>query len=123
MAEAIARALGGDGVHARSAGLTPLGWVSDQTLDALRALGYPAEDLSSKGLDEVNLEDVDIVVSLLGDRGLDYIPRGTGLRREAWCIADPFGEDDERYLEVARELEVRVRQLLTEEPESELFPP
>lgn len=123
MAEAIARALGGDSVDARSAGLTPLGWVSDQSLDALRALGYPADDLSSKGLDEVNLEDVDIVVSLLDDRGLLYIPRGTGLRREAWGIADPFGEDDERYLEVARELEVRVRQLLTEELESELFPP
>jgi protein-tyrosine-phosphatase len=123
MAEAIARALGGDSVDARSAGLTPLGWVSDQSLDALRALGYPADDLSSKGLDEVNLEDVDIVVSLLDDRGLLYIPHGTGLRREAWGIADPFGEDDERYLEVARELEVRVRQLLTEELESELFPP
>jgi len=93
MAEAIARFLGGSMVDARSAGISPLGWVSEQTIDALQALGYPAEGLTSKGLDEVNFEDVDIVLSLLGDRGLDYLPRGTGARRVAWVITDPFGED------------------------------
>jgi len=121
MAEAIARFLGGSMVDARSAGISPLGWVSEQTIDALQALGYPAEGLTSKGLDEVNFEDVDIVLSLLGDRGLDYLPRGTGARRVAWVITDPFGEDDEIYLEVARELERRIRALLSEESDSELF--
>jgi protein-tyrosine-phosphatase len=123
MAEAIARALGGGKVDARSAGLSPLGWVSGQTIDTLDILGYPAEGLSSKGLDEVVLEDVDIFLSLIGDRGLDSIPRGTGARREAWAITDPFGEDDETYLEVARELERRIRKLLWEESVSELLPP
>ena len=122
MAEAIARALGEEDVDARSAGLTPLGWIADQTIDTLRALGYSAEGLASKGLDEVEIGDVDIIVSLLGDRGLDYIPQGHGARREAWPIPDPFGEDDERYLEVAHELEVRIRQLFIEESEAELFP-
>jgi len=121
MAEAIARFLGGSMVDARSAGISPLGWVSEQTIDALQALGYPAEGLSSKGLDEVDFEDVDIVLSLLGDRGLDYLPSGTGARRETWVITDPFGEDDEIYLEVARELERRIRALLSEESDSELF--
>ncbi len=123
MAEAIARALGGAKVDARSAGISPLGWVSGQTIDALQALGYPAEGLSSKGLDEVDLEDVDIVLSLLGDRGLDYVPHNIGARREAWVIADPFGEDEALYLEVGRELERRIRELLSEESGSELFPP
>jgi arsenate reductase len=121
MAESIARILGGTGVETRSAGISPLGWVSEQTIDTLRALGYPTEGLSSKGLDAVDFEDVDIVLSLLGDRGLDYLPRGTGARREAWDITDPFGEDDEVYLEVARELEGRIRTLLSRESDAELF--
>ena len=121
MAEAIARFLGGSMVDARSAGISPLGWVSEQTIDALQTLGYPAEGLTSKGLDEVDFEDVDIVLSLLGDRGLDYLPRGTGARRVAWVITDPFGEDDEIYLEVARELERRIRALLYDESDQELF--
>ena len=121
MAEAIAGVLGGVMVDSRSAGISPLGWVSEQTIDTLQALGYPTEGLSSKGLDQVDLEDVDIVLSLLGDRGLDYVPHSIGARREAWVITDPFGEDDEIYLEVARELERRIRALLSEESDSELF--
>ena len=121
MAEAIARVLGGDMVDARSAGISPLGWVSQQTNDTLKALGYSVDGLSSKGLDEVDLEGVDIVLSLLGDRGLDYVPHSIGGRREAWAITDPFGEDDEIYLEVARDLERRIRVLLSEEFDPELF--
>jgi protein-tyrosine-phosphatase len=121
MAEAITRSLAAGKVEALSAGLSPLGWVSEQTVEALRTLGYSAEGLSSKGLDDIALEDVDIVVSLLGERGLDAIPLGIGGQREAWAITDPFGEDDELYLEVARELEARVRFLLSEEAEPELF--
>jgi protein-tyrosine-phosphatase len=121
MAEAIAGVLGGVMVDARSAGISPLGWVSEQTIDTLQALGYPTEGLSSKGLNQVDFEDLDIVLSLLGDRGLDYVPHSIGARREAWVITDPFGEDDEIYLEVARELERRIRTLLCEESDSELF--
>jgi arsenate reductase len=121
MAEAIARVLGGPGIEARSAGISPLGWVSEQTIDTLQALGYPTEGLSSKGLDAVDFEDVDVVLSLLGDRGLDYLPRGTGARHEAWDITDPFGEDEEVYFEVARDLERRIQELLSGESNSELF--
>jgi len=123
MAEAIARSLGGDGVAAYSAGLAPLGWISNETVDALRTLGYPATGLRSKGLDDIDLDAVDVVVSLLGQRGLDAIPLGIGARREAWAIVDPFGEDDELYLEVARELETRISKLLRGEAEPELFSP
>jgi protein-tyrosine-phosphatase len=121
MAEAIARSIGGDRVEASSVGLSPLGWVADQTIAALRSLGYPADGLSSKGLDQIDLDTVDVVVSLLGQRGLDVIPHGVAIQREAWAIVDPFGEDDELYLEVARELEARIRRLLAENPDAELF--
>ena len=108
-------------VDARSAGISPLGWVSEQTTDTLQTLGYPTHDLASKGLDEVDFEDVDIVLSLLGARGLDHVPHSIGARRDAWDITDPFGEDDEIYMDVARDLELRIRILLSEEARPELL--
>lgn len=117
----MCRALGGDRVDARSAGLTPLGWIAEQTARALEARGFTAVGLFSKGLDGVETRDVDVVVSLLGKRGLVHLPPSLGARREAWSIPDPFGEDDEMYLEVARRLELRVRRLLKDELGQELF--
>jgi protein-tyrosine-phosphatase len=122
MAESIARSLGGSGVEARSAGLAPLGWIAEQTIAALDALGHEARGLASQGLDAVDVDEFDIVVSLLGERGLDHIPQGRTARREAWPIPDPFGEDEKMYLNVARQLEDRIRGLLAEETETELFP-
>ena len=107
----------------QSAGLTPLGWIARQTLDALETLGYPSSGLSSKGIGDLQLEEFDVVVSLLGERGLDHIPPRIAARREAWPIPDPFGEDEEVYIEVARQLEHRIRLLLSEELTSELFSP
>jgi len=121
MAEAIARHLGGSRVDARSAGLAPAGFVAGGTLTALEALGYSAEGLWSKGLDDVFVQDLDVVVSLLGKEALDLLPRGTGARREVWTVLDPFGEEEGVYLDVARGLEVRIRTLLSEELDGELF--
>ena len=121
MAEAIARHLGERQVEARSAGLAPAGFVAGGSLAALDVLGYSGEGLWSKGLDDVSLQDLDVVVSLLGNEALDLMPRGAGARCEAWLVFDPFGEGEEVYLKVARELEVRIRSLLSEELDRELF--
>ncbi len=121
MAEAIARHLGERQVEARSAGLAPAGFVAGGSLAALEALGYSGEGLWSKGLDDVSLQDLDVVVSLLGNEALELLPRGAGARREAWPVFDPIGEDVEVYLEVARELEVRIHALLSEELDREPF--
>lgn len=121
MAEAIARHLGGSRVDARSAGLAPAGFVAGGTLTALEALGYSSEGLWSKGLDDVFVQDLDVVVSLLGKEALDLLPRGTGARREVWTVLDPFGEEEDVYLDVARGLEVRIRTILSEELDGELF--
>jgi arsenate reductase len=115
MAEAIARGLGGDRVTALSAGLAPTGRVAEGSLGALRALGYSTDTLRSKGLDEVPLTSLDVVVSLVGAPGLAAVPGGGGLRRrEAWSIPDPYGADEARYRAVARDIEARVRGLLSE---------
>ena len=121
MAEAIARYLGGRRVDVRSAGIAPAGFVAGGTLGALEALGYSGEGLWSKGLDDVIVQDLDVMVSLLGEGALDLLPRGTGARREAWTVLDPFGEDEGVYLDVARGLEVKIRTLLSEELDGELF--
>ena len=91
-------------------------------MSTLAALGYPSEGLRSKGLSDVQVDDVDIVVSLLGDRGLDLLPPRLHARRVAWQIRDPFGEDEETYFGVARQLEDRVRRLLADQENEELLP-
>lgn len=123
MAEAMTRSLGGDRVEARSAGLAPLGWIAEPTIAVLEARGFSTDGLSSKGLEAVAAVDLDVVVSLIGDHGLNVLPPGMGVRREAWPIPDPFGEDEVFYLEVARQLEGRIRRLLGDELRGELLLP
>jgi arsenate reductase len=120
MAEAIARALGGDRVDASSAGLAPTGRVAASTLEALGLLGYPGDGLASKGLDEIPLHGIDVAVSLIGPQGLAWLPPGLAARRLAWSIPDPYGSDLSTYLAVGRAIEERVRALLAELPPGEL---
>lgn len=122
MAEAMARSLGGDRVEARSAGLAPAGFIADQTVSTLHRLGYPAEGLFSKGLDEVETTDIDVVVSLFGGGMRHVVPCGPQTLQKIWPLPDPFGEDETLYLRVARDIEARVRDLLTEELAGELLP-
>jgi len=114
MAEALARGLGGGRVEAFSAGLTPTGWISRDTVTALGELGYEPGGLRSKGLGDVPVSEMDVVVSLIGPEGLTFIPRNIGARLESWRIPDPFGEDPEVFVTVARRLERRIRQLLAD---------
>lgn len=120
MAEAIARKLGGGLVKAQSAGLAPAGWIAERTLTTLESLGYSTEDLSSKSLDAVSSDEIDVVISLLADEAHDLVPVAAGARHEAWPTFDPFGEDEEVYLEVARQLEARVGRFLEDELDREL---
>ncbi len=114
MAEAIARGLGGDRVVVHSAGLAPTGRISSGTVEALRSLGYDPRGLRSKGLEEVPLAEMDVVVSLIGGQGLLFIPPHLGSRRISWAIPDPYGEELSTFLAVARDLERRIGALLAE---------
>lgn len=114
MAEAIARHLGGPSVEAYSAGLAASGAVDDKVVAALNELGYSAAGLSSKGLGEVPLTEMDVVVSLIGEPGLAVLPPNLGAQRQAWSIRDPLGEDEETFLAAARLIERRVKALLAD---------
>jgi protein-tyrosine-phosphatase len=120
MAEAITRGLAEDGVTASSAGLMPFGRIVSTTVETLETLGYDPRGLASKSLDDVDLASFDIIVSLIGDSGLSYLPSNLGVEIESWSIRDPYGEDDEVYLAVARELERRIRDLLDDRSDREL---
>ena len=56
-----------------------------------------------------------------GNEMVDLVPSGSAARRENWPIYDPFGEDESVYLEVAKQIETRVRALLAEELDEELL--
>jgi arsenate reductase (thioredoxin) len=114
MAEAIARQLGNGRIDAYSAGLSAAGQVDSAAVAALSELGYSGDGLSSKGLTEVPLHDMDVVVSLIGEAGLSVLPRNLGAQRVAWSVRDPLGEDDATFVAAARQIERRVRGLVTE---------
>ncbi len=120
MAEAMARALGHGRIAASSAGLAPIDHISPGTIMAVGELGYSAEGLSTKGLSDVPLGEMDVIVSLVGKEGLRHLPANIPARRIAWSIRDPFGEDDEVFLAVARSIDRRVRALLADLEASEL---
>jgi len=98
----------------------PFGRIVPATVEALEALGYDPRGLASKGLDDIDLGDFDIIVSLLGPSGLSYLPFTLGAQLESWSVRDPYGEDDDVYLVVARELELRIRELLADQETREL---
>jgi protein-tyrosine-phosphatase len=121
MAEAIARSLGGDRVEVYSAGLAPTGMVAEAALSTLAAMGYPNHDLRSKGLEEVSLAEMDIIVSLLGQQGLSFLPSNLGANLESWSVRDPFGEDEEVYRSAAAKIERKIKNLLGSLDEMEPF--
>jgi protein-tyrosine-phosphatase len=120
MAEAIARGMGGGRVRASSAGLQPFGRIVETTRTTLEELGYDSSGLASKAVDDVDLAGFDVIVSLLGPAGLAGLPSGLGAELESWSVRDPYGEDEVTYRAVARELEIRIRELLADQLEREL---
>jgi protein-tyrosine-phosphatase len=120
MAEAIARGIGGHEIHAASAGLMPFGRIVPPTIRTLTALGYDPGGLASKSLEDVDLSRFDVIVSLLGPSGLSSLPGSLTAERQSWPIPDPYGEDDEFYVTVARELERRIRFLIEDQENREL---
>lgn len=109
MAESILRKLGGDWVIVFSAGLHPTGRVADLSIETLRLLGYPVTDLSSKSLEAIDLEAVDVVISLMGEPGIAALPCRLTAEKIAWSIRDPFGEDEDAYFATVKTMERKIR--------------
>jgi arsenate reductase len=91
MAEALARHLLPDSVHAASAGLNPLGFVAPETLQVLAELGVSPAGLYSKGLDALNLTDYRLIVNLTDHGVSPYLPSLCRDRLLHRPILDPYG--------------------------------
>jgi arsenate reductase (thioredoxin) len=113
MAEALANHLGRDSVQALSAGAHPLGWIPSETRDVLDEKGISLEGHRSKGLKDVPLSEIDIVVEM--EAGVvGTLPEIFKGRIIEWDIPDPFSGDVEVFRAVRDLIVEHVNALLAE---------
>ena len=116
MAEAIARRNAADVIEPSSAGLYPLGYIAEPTIDALVTNGYSVDGLASKFISREAVSCADLIVNLSGvpiDTLFSSAPSrlSDGQRIENWDVSDPYGEEAATYQRILEELEERVQQL------------
>ncbi len=111
MAEAMARHCFGDSIEAASAGLRPLGFITRETLEVLAEAGVPTVGLRSKGLREVNLEGLTLLVNLSDYPLASRIPPPLQDRLLHRPVVDPYGCS----LEVYRQARDAIRRLIRDE--------
>jgi len=112
MAEGFMLACAGDRVGVYSAGTHPAGVISQRTAQVMRERGIDLSRQRSKGLDEIDLPAMDIIVSMAGLPAEDLCPpdyRGEALN---WDVADPVGLPIAIHRMVRDDVEKRVRELL-----------
>jgi len=112
MAEGMARKYGDDVIEAYSAGTNPTGVVSEDAIEIMRELKIDISKLSSKGLHDVPVSDMDIVVSMAPRRASAMVPRGFRGRTIDWDVDDPIGRPLSVFRRVRGELEVLIKKLV-----------
>ncbi len=113
MAEALANHLGQGRVRAWSAGSSPLGEIIPQTYEVMREKEISLEGQWSKGLKDVPMGRMDVVVGM-GCEVNCPVPAGFKGRVIEWNIPDPYGRDDEYFRSVRDLIERQVKGLLEE---------
>ncbi|HEV2034521.1 MAG TPA: ArsR family transcriptional regulator [Candidatus Dormibacteraeota bacterium] len=116
LAEAIARDLAGTSVSVTSAGPRPTG-IHPMTLTVLKELGFSADGLRSKGIDEIEGE-FDFVITLCDVAREDCPPFAGGPELIHWSLPDPARLGSSRrnllpaFRRTAEELRLRITYLL-----------
>jgi arsenate reductase len=109
MAEAFARAHGGNALAALSAGSRPSGQINPRAIAFMAERGIDLSGQHSKSLAEVGDEAFAAVVTMgCGDA----CPWLAADRREDWALPDPKLLDDDGFRRVRDEIEQRVLTLL-----------
>ena len=98
LAEAIARQLEPE-VEAWSAGTEPT-HVRPQVRPVLEEVGYDAHGLRSKGLLEVPLDEIDLVISLCAEERCPVLPSSVQIL--SWPLPDPAAAPDSEAIEAFR---------------------
>jgi len=111
MAEAWAKHLSKGWVRAESAGSHPLGKITDHTHTAMTERGISLDGQWSKGLADVSVEEMDVIVAM--GYGVECTPpEGFKGRVVEWDVPDPYGHGIEAFRAVRDLIERRVRGLL-----------
>jgi protein-tyrosine-phosphatase len=113
MAEALANQLGEGKVRAFSAGTHPLGVISQDTRAVLHEKGITLDEHWSKGLRDVPISEMDVVVEM-GFGVKCPLPRDFKGRWIQWHIPDPYFLDREYFRDVRDLIESEVRRLLAD---------
>ena len=114
MAEAFARALGGDVLIPASAGLAPAWGVAPDTARAMEEKNIVLRDHFPKSLQNLSRVRFDIVVNM-SQRELPPIPSdGKPVRMLEWDVPDPIGMTYPEHCHVRDEIEHRVGELIEE---------
>ncbi len=113
MAEALVNHRGAGKVQAFSAGTNPLGVISQSTHEVLREKGITLEGHSSKGLQDVPLSEMDVVVEM--GYGVTFpVPADFKGRLIQWNVPDPYGLDLDHFRDVRDLIANEVRTLLAD---------
>lgn len=111
MAEALANHLGQGRIRAWSAGSHPLGEIVPLTFDVLKEKGISLDGHWSKGLRDVPVAEMDIVVGM-GCEVVCPVPAGFKGRVIEWNVPDPYGREIEFYRSVRDSIARQVAALL-----------
>ncbi len=109
MAEAIARYDAADVIEASSAGLSPMGSITEQTKQTLTLNGYSAKGLTSDALTREAADAVDIIINMTGRPWEETFVDQEKV--EDWIVEDPYGAAPEAYQRVFEGIKRRVNQL------------
>ncbi len=112
MAEGFARAYHADVMEAESAGVSPLGYVPDETVSSMLERDVSLKGHESKGMDALDIRSFDLIVNMSG------FPFPSSLNRVVeiveWNVEDPYLGNERRYRKVRDDVEKRVAKLASE---------
>lgn len=114
MAEGFARNLGGGIVEPYSAGTNPTGLLSREAVEVMREKGIDISAQHSKGLADVPLEAMDLVVTMGCCSADEVCPVTFNGRKLDWDIEDPIGKPIGTFRRVRDRIEEKVKGLLAE---------
>ena len=110
MAEAFARAYGGDVMVPASAGLAPALMVAHDTRRAMHEKNLSLDDHFPKSLQQLSKVRFDLIVNLSGSE----LPEDVGVPVRVWNVRDPIGTRYDVHREIRDEIEKLVMELILE---------
>ncbi len=116
MAEAWAKHVSNGRIRAHSAGLFPYGSIPEDTLLVMDEVGVALDGQYSKGIYEIPLAEMDVVVEM-GPEIETPLPEDFKGRRIRWEIPDPFTRGLAAFRDSRDLIHIKVADLL-----AELFP-